>query len=234
MRHARDRAARRLRDRLDPDAVRGRRRLRARLGLTGARGGGAPLAGGEAGRGGSLPRRARDEGRLRRGAARLEHLVDCVLQFEGDRYRLSDPASGQEPLRSTNELGVFEMTDEGLEGVPNPSSFSAARPARWLRRRLRARGHEAAPARGPGAGRADRPGHAAPRGHGVDPKRLAMIVTVLSRHAGLSLGQADVFVNVASGADRRPGADLAVAMAIPRRRGARPSVRGQLPSARSA
>ncbi len=63
------RAAGRLRDRLHPDAVRGRRRLRTRLGLPGARGGGASLAGGEGVRGGPLPRRARDEGRLRRGAA---------------------------------------------------------------------------------------------------------------------------------------------------------------------
>ena|SRR5437588_9426204 len=50
---------------------------------------------------------------------------------------------------------------------------------------------------------------------GVDPKRLAMIVAVLSRHAGVSLGQSDVFVNVAGGVRiDEPGADLAVALAI--------------------
>ena len=50
---------------------------------------------------------------------------------------------------------------------------------------------------------------------GVDPKRLAMIVAVLSRHAGIALGQADVFVNVAGGVRiDEPGADLAVALAI--------------------
>ena len=50
---------------------------------------------------------------------------------------------------------------------------------------------------------------------GVDPKRLSMIVAVLSRHAGISLGQADVFVNVAGGVRiDEPGADLAVAVAI--------------------
>jgi DNA repair protein RadA/Sms len=50
---------------------------------------------------------------------------------------------------------------------------------------------------------------------GVDPKRLAMIVAVLSRHAGLPLGQADIFVNVAGGLRiDEPGADLAVALAI--------------------
>ena len=52
-------------------------------------------------------------------------------------------------------------------------------------------------------------------GTGVDPKRLAMIVAVLSRHAGLALGQADVFVNVAGGVRiDEPGADLAIALAI--------------------
>jgi DNA repair protein RadA/Sms len=50
---------------------------------------------------------------------------------------------------------------------------------------------------------------------GVDPKRLAMIVAVLARHAGIGLGQADVFVNVAGGVRiDEPGADLAVALAI--------------------
>ena len=52
-------------------------------------------------------------------------------------------------------------------------------------------------------------------GTGVDPKRLAMIVAVLSRHAGLALGSADVFVNVAGGLRiDEPGADLAIALAI--------------------
>ena len=52
-------------------------------------------------------------------------------------------------------------------------------------------------------------------GTGVDPKRLAMIVAVLSRHAGIALGSADVFVNVAGGVRiDEPGADLAVALAI--------------------
>ena len=52
-------------------------------------------------------------------------------------------------------------------------------------------------------------------GTGVDPKRLAMIVAVLARHAGIGLGQADVFVNVAGGVRiDEPGADLAIALAI--------------------
>jgi DNA repair protein RadA/Sms len=52
-------------------------------------------------------------------------------------------------------------------------------------------------------------------GTGVDPKRLAMIVAVLSRHAGVALGQADVFVNVAGGVRiDEPGADLAISLAI--------------------
>src|SRR4029079_3650568 len=67
------------------------------------------------------------------------------------------------------------------------------------------------------------PGRVAP---GVDPKRLAMIVAVLARHAGIALGQADVFVNVAGGVRiDEPGADLAVALALasaPRRLPVRP------------
>src|SRR4029079_14476051 len=54
----------------------------------------------------------------------LEHLVDCVLQFEGDRYhahRILRAAKNR--FGSTNELGVFEMTGSGLEGVPDPSAL---------------------------------------------------------------------------------------------------------------
>ena len=148
----------------------------------------------------------------------LEHLVDCVLQFEGDRYRAHRVLRAvKNRFGSTNELGVFEMTGAGLVGVPDPSELFG-----------RTAGGE------PGAAVAcalegTRPllleiqalvaptDLAMPRrvGTGVDPKRLAMIVAVLSRHAGVALGQADVFVNVAGGVRiDEPGADLAVALAI--------------------
>ena len=149
----------------------------------------------------------------------LEHLVDCVLQFEGDRYHAHRVLrAAKNRFGSTNELGVFEMTSGGLVGVPDPSELFGRTTCGRGRggRRLRARRDASAPARGAGARRADRSRDAAHASRtGVDPKRLAMIVAVLARHAGVPLGSADVFVNVAGGVRiDEPGADLAVALAI--------------------
>src|SRR3954451_10613208 len=147
----------------------------------------------------------------------LEHLVDCVLQFEGDRYHAHRVLRGvKNRFGSTNELGVFEMTGAGLVGVPDPSevfgrtvpgepgaavacALEGTRPILLEIQALVAQSELAMPRR---------------VGTGVDPKRLAMIVAVLSRHARVALGQADVFVNVAGGVRiDEPGADLAVALA---------------------
>jgi len=148
----------------------------------------------------------------------LEHLVDCVLQFEGDRYHEHRVLRAtKNRFGSTNELGVFEMTAAGLVGVPDPSKlFGATHPGevgaavacalegtRPLLLEVQAL---VAPT-----------DLAMPRrvGTGVDPKRLAMIVAVLGRHAGVPLASSDVFVNVAGGVRiEEPGADLAVALAI--------------------
>jgi len=148
----------------------------------------------------------------------LEHLVDCVLQFEGDRYHEHRVLRAvKNRFGSTNELGVFEMTGTGLEGVPNPSelfgrtqtgdpgaavacALEGTRPILLEIQALVSPTDLAMPRR---------------VGTGVDPKRLAMIVAVLSRHAGVALGSADVFVNVAGGLRiDEPGADLPVALAI--------------------
>jgi DNA repair protein RadA/Sms len=148
----------------------------------------------------------------------LEHLVDCVLQFEGDRYREHRILRAiKNRFGSTNEIAVFEMTGAGLTGVPDPSSLfgrtedgevgaavactlEGTRPLLLEIQSLVAPTDLAMPRR---------------VGTGVDPKRLAMIVAVLTRHAGVSLGSADVFVNVAGGVRiDEPGADLAVALAI--------------------
>src|SRR6266571_2730608 len=148
----------------------------------------------------------------------LEHLVDCVLQFEGDRYRAHRVLRAvKNRFGSTNELGVFEMTGAGLLGVPDASEvfgrtvdgepgaavacvLEGTRPLLLEIQALVAQTDLAMPRR---------------VATGVDPKRLAMIVAVLARHAGLPLGQADVFVNVAGGLRiDEPGADLAVALAI--------------------
>ncbi len=148
----------------------------------------------------------------------LEHLVDCVLQFEGDRYHEHRVLRAtKNRFGSTNELGVFEMTAAGLVGVPDPSelfgtthpgeigaavgcALEGTRPILLEIQALVAPTDLAMPRR---------------VGTGVDPKRLAMIVAVLGRHAGVALGSADVFVNVAGGVRiEEPGADLAIALAI--------------------
>jgi DNA repair protein RadA/Sms len=148
----------------------------------------------------------------------LEHLVDCVLQFEGDRYHEHRVLRAtKNRFGSTNELGVFEMTSAGLVGVPDPSelfgkthpgeigaavgcALEGTRPILLEIQALVAPTDLAMPRR---------------VGTGVDPKRLAMIVAVLGRHAGVPLASADVFVNVAGGVRiEEPGADLAVALAI--------------------
>ena len=132
----------------------------------------------------------------------LEHLVDCVLQFEGDRYNAHRILRAtKNRFGSTNELAVFEMTAGGLVGVAEPSAIfgktvpgeigaavtcalEGTRPLLIEIQSLVAPTDLAMPRR---------------VGTGVDPKRLAMIVAVLARHAGLPLGNADVFVNVAGG-----------------------------------
>jgi DNA repair protein RadA/Sms len=148
----------------------------------------------------------------------LEHLVDCVLQFEGDRYHEHRVLRAtKNRFGSTNELGVFEMTATGLQGVPDPSelfgkthpgevgaavacTLEGTRPLLLEVQALVAPTDLAMPRR---------------VGTGVDPKRLAMIVAVLGRHAGVALASADVFVNVAGGVRiEEPGADVAVALAI--------------------
>src|ERR687892_42688 len=148
----------------------------------------------------------------------LEHLVDCVLQFEGDRYHAHRVLRAtKNRFGSTNELAVFEMTGTGLVGVPEPSELfgrsvegeigaavgcvlEGSRPLLLEIQALVAPTDLAMPRR---------------VGTGVDPKRLAMIVAVLSRHVRVALGTADVFVNVAGGVRiDEPGADLAVGLAI--------------------
>jgi len=147
----------------------------------------------------------------------LEHLVDCVLQFEGDRYHAHRVLrAAKNRFGSTNELGVFEMTGSGLVGVPDPSALfgktdgevgaavacalEGTRPILLEVQALVAPTDLAMPRR---------------VATGVDPKRLAMIVAVLGRHARVPLASADVFVNVAGGVRiDEPGADLAIALAI--------------------
>jgi DNA repair protein RadA/Sms len=148
----------------------------------------------------------------------LEHLVDTVLLFEGDRtgdLRLLRAVKNR--FGSTNELGVFEMTGHGLTPIDDPSAslgraevgspgsvvacaMEGSRPLLLEVQALVARSELSMPRR---------------LATGVDRNRLAMILAVLQRHAGLALGAADVFVNVAGGVRvDEPAADLAVGLAL--------------------
>jgi DNA repair protein RadA/Sms len=148
----------------------------------------------------------------------LEHLVDCVLQFEGDRYRAHRILrAAKNRFGSTNELGVFEMTGAGLVGVPDPSELFGRSEAGEIGAAVACTLEGTRPILLEIQALVAPTDLAMPRrvATGVDPKRLAMIVAVLTRHARQPLGTADVFVNVAGGVRiDEPGADLAVALAI--------------------
>src|SRR5215211_4477301 len=148
----------------------------------------------------------------------LEHLVDCVLQFEGDRYHAHRVLrAAKNRFGSTNELGVFEMTGTGLVGVPDPSALFGKTEEGEVGAAVACALEGTRPLLLEVQALVSPTDLAMPRrvGTGVDPKRLAMIVAVLGRHAGVRLGGADVFVNVAGGVRMdEPGGDLAVALAI--------------------
>ena len=148
----------------------------------------------------------------------LEHLVDCVLQFEGDRYHAHRILRAvKNRFGSTNELGVFEMTGTGLSGVPDPSAIFGRTEPGEVGAAVACTLEGTRPILLEIQALVSPTDLAMPRrvGTGVDPKRLAMIVAVLARHGGLPLGGADVFVNVAGGVRiDEPGADLGIALAI--------------------
>jgi DNA repair protein RadA/Sms len=152
------------------------------------------------------------------GPRALEHLVDCVLHFEGERERTFRTLRAlKNRFGATSEVGVFEMKQGGLVEVVDPSArfVGEARPApgsvvlcsmegtRPLLVEVQAlvAPTEIVPPRRTATG--------------VDRNRLALVLAVLTRHAGVSLSAADVFVNVAGGVRiDEPGADLAIAMAV--------------------
>jgi DNA repair protein RadA/Sms len=148
----------------------------------------------------------------------LEHLVDCVLQFEGERERTYRTVRAvKNRFGSTNEAGVFEMRDHGLVEVLDAS-------ARFVAEATRAPGSvvlcamegsrpllvEVQALVSPSE--LEQPRRVVA---GIDRNRLALVLAVLGRHAGVGVGQADVFVNVVGGVRvEEPGADLAVALAV--------------------
>ena len=148
----------------------------------------------------------------------LEHLVDCVLQFEGERERTYRTVRAvKNRFGSTNEAGVFEMHDHGLVEVLDASArfvgeathapgsvvLCAMEGSRPLLVEVQALvcPSEIVPPRRVVAG--------------LDRNRVALVLAVLGRHGGIGLGVADVFVNVVGGVRvDEPGADLAVGLAV--------------------
>ncbi len=149
----------------------------------------------------------------------LEHMVDCVLYFEGERhqsYRIIRAVKNR--FGSTNEVGVFEMTDKGLIDVVNPSlmllsgrpvdspgsaivcSVEGTRPILAEIQALTAQTSFNIPRR---------------MANGVDYNRVTLLMTVLEKRAGLNLGGYDAYVNVTGGIKLEETAtDLAIALAI--------------------
>jgi DNA repair protein RadA/Sms len=153
------------------------------------------------------------------GPKALEHVVDTVLYFEGERHHSHRVIRAvKNRFGAVSELGVFEMTAGGLRPVPNPSQlFLAERPAGV-----------------PGSAvlcamEGSRPilveiqalvsgatfGNARRTANGIDANRLSMLLAVLEKRAGLDFGGEDVFLNVAGGLSvSEPAADLAVVAAV--------------------
>ncbi|MGB9495601.1 MAG: DNA repair protein RadA [Azonexus sp.] len=148
----------------------------------------------------------------------LEHIVDTVLYFEGDThssFRLVRAVKNR--FGAVNELGVFAMTDKGLKGVNNPSALF-----------LSQHGQDVAGSCVMVTQEGTRPllveiqalvdaAHGNPRRLtvGLDAQRLAMLLAVLHRHAGIVCFDQDVFVNAVGGVKiGEPAADLAVLLSI--------------------
>jgi DNA repair protein RadA/Sms len=148
----------------------------------------------------------------------LEHLVDCVLQFEGERERTYRTLRAlKNRFGSTNEAGVFEMRSGGLVEVLDASGRFVGEATRAPGSVVLASMEGSRPLLVEVQALVSPSELVPPRRvcNGVDRNRLALILAVLGRHAGIGAGSADVFVNVAGGVRvDEPGADLAVALAI--------------------
>jgi DNA repair protein RadA/Sms len=149
----------------------------------------------------------------------LEHIVDTVLYFEGDphsSFRLVRAVKNR--FGAINELGVFAMTDKGLRGVANPSALFLSQHARAVPGSCVLATLEGTrpllveiqalvdAAHSPNARRLS---------VGLEQNRLAMLLAVLHRHAGIATWEQDVFVNAVGGMRiAEPAADLAVSLAV--------------------
>ncbi|MBR1822628.1 MAG: DNA repair protein RadA [Ruminococcus sp.] len=149
----------------------------------------------------------------------MEHIVDAVLYFEGERhqsYRLLRAVKNR--FGSTNEIGVFEMIDKGLREVANPSQMLlAGRPHNVSGCCVACVMEGSRPILAEVQALAAKTGYSAPRrmATGFDFNRLAIIIAVMEKRLGIFMGTLDVYLNIVGGFKLdEPAGDLPVAMAL--------------------
>ena len=148
----------------------------------------------------------------------LEHMVDCVLYFEGERstsFRILRAAKNR--FGSTNEIGVFEMNEEGLRCVDNPSELLlSGRPANSPGTCVACVIEGTRPILAEVQALVTPTGYnAARRSNGIDYNRAAMLLAVLEKRGGIPVGSCDAYINVVGGLSlEEPAADLATALAV--------------------
>lgn len=153
------------------------------------------------------------------GPKTLEHIVDTVLYFEGEStldHRVLRATKNR--FGSVDEIGVFRMTEQGLEPVANPSElFMGDRASHASGSAVTALMEGTRPVLVEIQALAAKAGFGTPQrvATGFDGRRLALLLAVLDKRAGLSFAQLDVFLNVVGGMRlQEPGGDLAVAAAL--------------------
>jgi DNA repair protein RadA/Sms len=153
------------------------------------------------------------------GPKLLEHMVDTVLYFEGDRnhiFRILRAVKNR--FGSTNEIGVFEMKDQGLDEVANPSAvFLSERPANAAGSTVTASMEGTRPILVELQALASSTSFGTPRRTilGLDPNRVALLAAVMEKQLGMHLMGYDIFMNVAGGVKViEPAVDMAIVSAI--------------------
>jgi len=149
----------------------------------------------------------------------LEHMVDCVLYFEGEpasSYRILRAAKNR--FGSTNEIGVFEMADHGLKEVPNPSEMLlAGRPLGAPGTCVACAMEGTRPVLAEVQALVARTSFNVPRRttDGFDFNRANLLLAVIEKRGGLNIGMCDAYINVIGGLQLdEPAADLAVVLSI--------------------
>jgi DNA repair protein RadA/Sms len=148
----------------------------------------------------------------------LEHLVDCVLQFDGEKERTYRTLRAiKNRFGATSEVGVFEMRSGGLTEVSDPSARFVEEASGATGSVVLASMEGTRPVLVEVQALVNPSELEIPRRvvNGIDRNRLSMVLAVLARHGGVGLGTSDVFVSVVGGVRiDEPGGDLAVALAV--------------------